>query len=184
MFGGKKKELLFDEVAYLKGPPQKVLRAKAEYKPSHAGTVAMAAGETVQMMGVAPGASGKEWTKVKLKSGVEGFVPTTFLAESQGPSQLLNGRLQLARTELKFEGDTGGMAGLVIKAPMEGIVSCAVDQVAEDILRGSGALKTLKVTYHEKGFEKGERRDIELLLPEEQAGKLERGMPELLKAAQ
>ena len=183
MFGQKKKELLFDDVAYLKGPPQKVLRAKAEYKPSHAGTVGMAAGETVQMLGFAPGSSGKEWTKVKLKSGAEGFVPTNFLAQSQGPPQLLKGRVQLARTELKFEGDTGGMAGLVIKAPMEGLISCAVDQAAEDILRGNGPLKTLKVAYNEKGFQKGEKRDIELLLPEEQAAKLERGMPELMKAA-
>eukprot|EP01043_Picozoa_sp_COSAG02_P022294 COSAG02_NODE_1155_length_14189_cov_8.424060_6_plen_837_part_00 len=183
MFGSRKKELLFDEVTYLKGPPQKVLRAKAEYKPSHAGTVAMAAGETVQMLGFAPGGS-KDWSKVKLTSGVEGFVPSNFLSQSLGPPQLLKGRLQLARTDLKFEGDTGGMAGLVIKAPMEGMISCAIDQDAEDISRGTGPLKTLKVSYHEKGFQKGERRDIELLLPEEQAGKLERGMPELMKAAQ
>jgi hypothetical protein len=67
---------------------------------------------------------------------------------------------------------------------MEGVISCAIDQTAEDISRGSGPLKTLKVSYNEKGFQKGERRDIELLLPEEQAGKLERGMPELMKAAQ
>ena len=107
-----------------------------------AGTVAMAAGETVQPLGHAPGASGKEWTKVKLKSGVEGFVPTNFLAQSAGPPQLLNGRLQLARTELKFEGDAGGMAALVIKAPMEGLILCAIDQAAEDISRGSGVLKT------------------------------------------
>ena len=185
MFGGKKLAYeLFDEVAFLKGPPQRAIVAKADYAPSHAGTVGMTKGEPVQKLGNAPGASGKDWTKVKLRSGVEGFVPTAFLAESVGPPQLLAGRLQLARTELKFEGDTGGMAGLIIKVPMEGVVSCAVDPLAEDIVRASGPLKTLKVGYHEKGYQKGDRRDIEVLLPAEHAGKLERGMPELQKAAQ
>eukprot|EP01045_Picozoa_sp_COSAG04_P024632 COSAG04_NODE_3103_length_3168_cov_23.165289_1_plen_639_part_10 len=180
---GKKKDLVFNETAYLKGPPQKVLRAKADYKPSHAGTVAMDKGEIVSSLGLAPGSSGKDWTKVRLKSGVEGFVPTSFLAQSQGPPQLLNGKLQVSRTDLVFEGDTGGMAGLVIKAPMEGVLTVEVDRAAADIARGSGVLKTLKISYHEKGREKGEKRDIEILLPEEHAAKLERGMPELQKEA-
>ena len=58
-----------------------------------------------------------------------------------------------------------------------------MDRAAADIARGSGVLKTLKISYHEKGREKGEKRDIEILLPEEHAAKLERGMPELQKEA-
>ena len=57
---GRKKELLFDDVCYLKGPPQKVWKTKAAYTPSHAGTIAVEKDEVVQYLGPAPGANGKD----------------------------------------------------------------------------------------------------------------------------
>jgi hypothetical protein len=164
MFGRKAKELVMEEVAYLKGPPQKVWKAKASYTPSHAGTIAIEKGEVVSNMGPAPGANGKDWTKVRTSAQVEGFVPTSFLSSSAGPPQLLIGRLQITKGDVIFEGEHGGLAGLVIKAQIPAVIQANVDQAAPDIVRGSGVLKTVRLSYHEKGPNKGEKRDIELLL--------------------
>ena len=180
----KKKELLFDGVCYLKGPPQKVWKAKAAYVPSHAGTIAVQRDEVVHFLGPAPGANGKDWTKVRTGAGAEGFVPTSFLAPSAGPPQLLIGRLQLSKTDLVFEGEHGGLAGLVIKALIPAVVSAAIDRGAPDIARGSGSLKTLKVVFHEKGIGKGERREIDLLLTEELASQVQEMIPEVQKTLQ
>jgi hypothetical protein len=81
------------------------------------------------------------------------------------------------------QGEHGGLAGLVIKALISAVIGAAVDLTARDVVRGSGVLKTVKVSFYEKAWEKGERRDIELLLPEAQANEVAQGVEQLRKQA-
>jgi hypothetical protein len=99
----RRREVLLERAAYLKGPPQKVWKAKAKYSPSHAGTIAVEKEEVVTWVGLAPGANGKDWTKVRTKNNVEGFVPSSFLSSSAGPPQLLHGRLTISKNDVVFE---------------------------------------------------------------------------------
>jgi hypothetical protein len=71
-------------------------------------------------------------------------------------------------------------AAIEIKAPLAGIISCAVNTAIPDTVVDISPLKTLHIQFHEKGHERGAKRSLELLMPVESANKVEAMVPELV----